>query len=61
MTVPGAANGSRTSGPGFVVVYDNRDGVYESRKGNYLELVWHHQSQADGKRILLRTFSIRLP
>jgi outer membrane protein assembly factor BamA len=42
--VPGAA-GNKTSGPGLVVVYDNRDGVFETRKGYYLELVWHHQSR----------------
>ena len=54
-TVPGS-NGSRTSGPGLVVVYDTRDGVFESRSGNYLELVWHHQSQMTGSEFYYERF-----
>jgi len=46
-TIPGA-EGSTTSGPGIVALFDTRDNVYSSQKGFYLELVYHNQSRVWG-------------
>jgi len=45
--VPGSQS-STTSGPGFVFVFDNRDNIFETRQGYFLELVWHNQSRITG-------------
>ncbi|MBL7943132.1 MAG: BamA/TamA family outer membrane protein [Flavobacteriales bacterium] len=45
--IPGS-EGSTTSGPGVVALFDSRDHVYSAHKGWYLELVYHNQSQIWG-------------
>lgn len=40
--------GSVTSGPGIVMLYDSRDNIFFSSKGNYLELVVHQQAKQWG-------------
>jgi outer membrane protein assembly factor BamA len=39
------SGGGRSSGPGIVFNFDKRDNVYFSRKGHYLELVYHNQDE----------------
>lgn len=50
-SVPGG-NGSTTSGPGLVALYDSRDNVYSATEGTYLELVYHNQSALWGSNFL---------
>ncbi len=45
--VPGK-NGSTTSGPGIVLMFDQRDNIYYSTRGSYLELSWQTQSNLTG-------------
>ena len=46
-SIPGG-KGHRTSGPGIVAVWDNRDNIYYSLSGNYIEIVTHHQDKIWG-------------
>ena len=45
--VPGS-HGGTASGPGLIVLFDNRDKVYYSTSGRYLELVYHNQDNVFG-------------
>jgi hypothetical protein len=40
--------GNRTSGPGLVALWDNRDNIYFTLKGTYLEFVVHNQEKIWG-------------
>ncbi|MFN0031588.1 MAG: BamA/TamA family outer membrane protein, partial [Flavobacteriales bacterium] len=42
------SSGSRSSGPGVVVLMDSRNNVYSTQHGQYLELVYHNQSAVWG-------------
>jgi len=44
---PGRSGGT-TSGPGIVFLFDTRDNLYYSLKGDYLELVYQNQSSLTG-------------